>query len=166
MAAAIEDPNPVMVFEHKALYRSISEEVYDDYYTVEIGKANKIKEGNDVSIITYGMGVHWALEALEKHPEIKADLIDLRTLLPLDTDAIYESVRKTGKVIVLHEACMTGGIGGEISALITENCFQSLDAAVVRSASLDTPVPFAAALEEDFLPQKRFEAQLLNLLKA
>ncbi len=166
LAAAIEDPNPVMVFEHKALYRSISEEVYDDYYTVEIGKANKIKEGNDVSIITYGMGVHWALEALEKHPEIKADLIDLRTLLPLDTDAIYESVRKTGKVIVLHEACMTGGIGGEISALITENCFQSLDAAVVRSASLDTPVPFAAALEEDFLPQKRFEEQLLNLLKA
>ena len=164
LAAAIEDPNPVMVFEHKALYRSISEDVYDDYYTVEIGKANRIKEGTDVSIVTYGMGVHWALDVLEKHPEINADLIDLRTLLPLDTEAIYESVRKTGKVIVLHEACMTGGIGGELSALITENCFNSLDAPVIRSASLDTPVPFAAALEDDFLPKKRFEDQLLSLL--
>ncbi len=165
LAAAIEDPNPVMVFEHKALYRSISEDVFDDYYTVEIGKANRIKEGNDISIITYGMGVHWGLEVLEKYPEINADLIDLRTLLPLDTEAIYDSVRKTGKVIVLHEACMTGGIGGELSALITENCFEALDAPVIRSASLDTPVPFATALEDDFLPKKRFEEQLLSLLK-
>ena len=164
IAAAIEDPNPVMVFEHKALYRSISEDIYDDFYTTEIGKAKQIKEGDAVSIITYGMGVHWALDILKKHPNIDADLIDLRTLLPLDKDAIFKSVKKTGRVIVLHEATMTGGIGGEISALINENCFEYLDAPVVRSASLDTPVPFASALEEDFLPKQRFETQLLELL--
>lgn len=164
LAAAIEDPNPVMVFEHKALYRSKSELVNDDYYTTEIGKANVLKTGNDVTIITYGMGVHWALETLEENPEINAELIDLRTLLPLDTETIYASVKKTGRAIILHEDCLTGGIGGEILSLINENCFEYLDAPIVRSASLDTPVPFAAALENDFLPKNRFKEKLNNLI--
>lgn len=165
ISAAIEDPNPVMVFEHKALYRSKNEMVYDDFYTTEIGKANLIKEGKDVTIITYGMGVHWALEVLDKNPSIDADLLDLRTLLPLDEDMIYKSVRKTGRVIVLHEDCLTGGIGAEISSLINENCFEYLDAPIIRSASLDTPVPFASALEDDFLPKSRFELQLKQLIE-
>jgi len=164
LAAAINDPNPVLFFEHKALYRSISESVPDDYYTLELGKANRLREGNAVSIVTYGMGVHWALEVLDKHPEVSADLLDLRTLHPLDWDAIKASVEKTGKVIILHEDTLTGGIGSELSALITENCFESLDAPVARAASLDTPVPFAAELESQFLPQARFEQKLLNLL--
>ena len=165
LLAAIEDPNPVMFFEHKALYRSISEEVFDDYYTIEIGKANLIKEGNDITIISYGFGVHWALETLNNHPEIAADLIDLRTLLPWDKEAVIASVKKTGKVIILHEDCMTGGIGGEIAAYIAENCFEYLDAPVVRSASLDTPVPMSEELEENFLPKARFEKQLLQLIR-
>jgi len=164
LIAAIEDPNPVMVFEHKGLYRTTSGEVNDDYFSIEIGKANLVKEGNQVTIVTYGMGVHWAKEVLENHPEIEADLIDLRTLLPLDEDAIFTSVRKTGRAIVLHEDCLTGGIGGEIAALITENCFESLDAPVKRSASMDTPIPFSANLEENFLPKQRFEKQLLDLI--
>ncbi len=164
LAAAIEDPNPVMVFEHKALYRSKSELVHDDFYTTEIGKANVLRNGSDVSIITYGMGVHWAIETLDENPDIKADLIDLRTLLPLDTDTIFASIKKTGKAIILHEDCLTGGIGGEILALINENCFEYLDAPIFRSASLDTPVPFAAALEEDFLPKNRFKEQLKKLI--
>ena len=164
LAASIEDPNPVMFFEHKALYRSIYQEVHDDYYTIEIGKANLLKEGKDVSIITYGAGVHWALETLEKNPNISADLIDLRTLIPLDDEAIFSSVRKTGKVIILHEDCMIGGFGADLSAMISENCFEYLDAAVVRSASLNTPVPFAEKLEDNFLPRRRFEIQLKDLL--
>ena len=163
MASAIEDPNPVMFFEHKGLYRSIAEEVHDDYYTVEIGKARLVKEGSDVSIITYGLGVHWALEAI-KETGISADLIDLRTLLPWDQDAVEKSVRKTGRVIVLHEDTLTGGIGGEIAAHIAEHCFEHLDAPVVRSASLDTPVPMNVELEWNFLPKKRFVEQLQKLL--
>ncbi len=163
LLAAFEDPNPVLFFEHKALYRSISEEVSDDYYTIEIGKAKKVCEGSSISIITYGYGVHWAMEVLKRHPEISAEVIDLRTLLPLDKDAIFASVKKTGKVIVLHEDTFTGGIGGEISALISENCFEFLDAPVVRIASLDTPIPFAAELENNFLPVSRFEEQLIKL---
>ena len=161
--AAIEDPNPVMVFEHKYLYRSLKEEIPDDYYTVEIGKARKVQDGNDLTIITYGLGVHWAQEISDAHPEVSVDLIDLRTLLPLDTDAIYTSVRKTGKVLVFHEDCMTGGIGGELVALITENCFEDLDAPVKRVASLDTPVPFAVSLEAQFLPKQRFEEAFLEM---
>lgn len=163
LAAAIEDPNPVMVFEHKFLYRSIREDVSDDYYTVEIGKARTVREGNDISIITYGLGVHWAMEALDKFPEISAEIIDLRTLAPLDTEAIYASVRKTGKVIVLHEDCLTGGIGGELVALINENCFTQLDAPVKRIGSLDTPVPFVSTLEDNFLPKQRFFDALVEL---
>lgn len=161
--AAIEDPNPVMYFEHKNLYRSIREDVSDSYYTVEIGKARTVEAGDDISVITYGMGVHWAMEAADKHPDISIDILDLRTLLPLDTEAIYASVRKTGKVIVLHEDCMTGGIGGELVALINENCFMELDAPVKRIASLDTPIPFVGELEDNFLPKKRFLEALVEL---
>ena len=164
LAAAIEDPNPVMVFEHKFLYRSIREEIPEDYYTVEIGKANTIQEGEDLTIITYGLGVHWAKEYAEKHSDASIEILDLRTLLPLDTEAIYAAARKTGKVIVLHEDCMTGGIGGEIVALISENCFESLDAPVKRVASLDTPVPFAADLEQQFLPKERLDEAIEKLL--
>jgi len=163
--AAIEDPNPVMFFEHKNLYRSLKGEISDDYYTVEIGKAKTVRSGDDITIVTYGMGVHWATEILDKHPEIKAEILDLRTLLPLDTSAIYDAVRKTGKVIVLHEDCLTGGIGGELVALINENCFQDLDAPVKRIASIDTPVPFDAELEKNFLPKGRFEIALIELYK-
>jgi 2-oxoisovalerate dehydrogenase E1 component len=164
LLASIDDPNPVMFFEHKALYRSITEDIYDDYYTIEIGKANLVRKGNDLTIITYGMGVHWAMEVLNKHSHISADLVDLRTLLPLDEEAIFTSVKKTGKAIILHEDTLMGGIGGEISALITENCFEYLDAPILRSASLNTPVPFCKPLEENFLPKARFEKQLLELI--
>lgn len=162
--AAIEDPNPVLFFEHKFLYRSIREEISDDYYTTEIGKAGILREGDDVTIITYGLGVHWALEVLDENPSISATLVDLKTLLPLDTETIYKALRATGKVIILHEDCMTGGIGGELAALITENCFDSLDAPVKRVASLDTPVPFAVSLEKQFLPLDRFKKALVELV--
>ena len=164
LAASIEDPNPVLFFEHKALYRSITEEVPNDYYTLELGKAKLIEEGNDVTIATYGMGVHWAMEILKNNPEINADLIDLRTLVPLDTETIYNSVKKTNRVIILHEATTFNGIGGELSALITENCFEYLDAPIKRIASLDTPVPFVTQLEEQFMPKQRFEEALKELV--
>lgn len=163
LAASIEDPNPVIFFEHKGLYRSIREEVSDDYYTVEIGKANIVQSGSKATVITYGMGVHWAQKIVEKH-KADVDIIDLRTLLPLDTDTIYSSVQKTGRAIILHEDCLTGGIGGELSALIAENCFEYLDAPVMREASLDTPVPFDENLEINFMPVERFEQKLLQLL--
>jgi 2-oxoisovalerate dehydrogenase E1 component len=161
---SINDPNPVMFFEHKALYRSISENVPDNYYTIEIGKANLLKEGNDVTIISYGMAVHWALDILKSNPEISADLIDLRTLIPLDKEAIFTSVKKTGKVIIVHEDCMIGGFGADIASIISDDCFEFLDAPVARSASLDTPVPFVAKLEDNYLPKNRFETQLKQLL--
>ena len=164
LATSIEDPNPVMFFEHKALYRSIRQDVPTDYYTLPLGKASLLKEGKDVTIITYGAGVHWALETLEQNPEIKADLIDLRTLVPLDTEAIYKSVKKTGKAIILQEDSMFGGIASDISALITENCFEHLDAPVKRVASLETPIPFAANLESGYLPKEKFKENLLELL--
>jgi 2-oxoisovalerate dehydrogenase E1 component len=162
--ASIEDPNPVLFFEHKYLYRSIKADIPNDYYTLEIGKASIEKSGNDISVITYGMGVHWAKNYSNEHPEISIEIIDLKTLLPLDLDTIYNSVRKTGKVIVLHEDCMTGGIGGEIAALITENCFEHLDAPVKRVASIDTPVPFTSSLENQFLPIDRFSEAIKELL--
>mgnify|MGYP001478211448 FL=1 len=164
LAAAIEDPNPVMFFEHKALYRSIYQEVNDDYFTLEIGKANLLKEGQEVTIVSYGAGVHWALEVLEKNPHISADLIDLRTLVPLDTDTIFASVQKTARVIILHEDCEVGGFGADISALISEHCFEYLDAPVIRSASLNTAVPFAKNLEDNFLAKQGFEQKLNDLL--
>ena len=164
LIASFEDPNPVLFFEHKGLYRSTKEEVPDDYYTTPIGKAKLVKEGNDITIVTYGMGVHWASEVLENQLAVSADLIDLRTLLPLDTSAIFDSVKKTNRVIILHEATLFNGIGGELSALITEHCFEYLDAPVKRVASLDTPVPFHADLERNFMPKERFEKALLTLL--
>jgi len=163
LAASIEDPNPVMFFEHKALYRSLYEDVPEDYFTLPLGKAKLLKEGTDLTIVTYGMGVHWALKALDENIDISADLIDLRTLVPLDKEAILDSVRKTGKVILLHEDTVYGGIGGELSAIISEECFEALDAPIMRCGSLDTPVPFAAALEEDFLANKRFTDKLIEL---
>ena len=162
--AAINDPNPVMYFEHKALYRSLSGNVSDAYFTTEIGKANRIKTGTDVSIITYGMGVHWALEVLKNNPDISADLIDLRTLVPLDKLLVLDSVKKTGRAIVLHEDCMIGGFGADLSAMIADECFEYLDAPVKRSASMDTPVPFAHELEDEFLAKARFETQLKDLI--
>ena len=163
--ASIEDPNPVLFFEHKYLYRSIKADIPNDYYTLEIGKAGIEKSGTDLSVITYGMGVHWANNYANEHPEVSLEIIDLKTLLPLDLETIYSSVRKTGKVIVLHEDCMTGGIGGEITALITENCFEHLDAPVKRVASLDTPVPFTSSLENQFLPIDRFAIAINELLR-
>jgi 2-oxoisovalerate dehydrogenase E1 component len=164
LLTAFEDPNPVMFFEHKALYRSISEDVPDDYYTIPFGKAKLVREGDDVTIVSYGLGVHWALDYLTEHPNVKADLIDLRTLAPLDIETIYTSVIKTGRVIVLHEDTLTGGIGGEIASLVTENCFEHLDAPVMREGSLDTPVPMNADLEHNFLPNQRFFEKMNKLL--
>ncbi len=163
LAAAIEDPNPVMFFEHKALYRSIRGEVPTNYYTLPIGKAQLLKEGNHVSIVTYGAGVHWALETLSEL-DIAADLIDLRTLSPLDTETIYTSVKKTGKVIILQEDSLFGGIASDISALISEHCFEYLDAPIMRVASLETPIPFASALESQYLPLERFKLALQALM--
>ena len=164
LATAINDPNPVLFFEHKALYRSIRQEVPTDYFTLPFGKASLLKEGNDVTIISYGAGVHWALETLEKNPEIQADLIDLRTLQPLDTEAIYASVKKTGRAIILQEDSLFGGIASDISSMIMENCFEYLDAPVKRVASLETPIPFINQLEEQYLAKGKFEAALKDLL--
>ncbi len=163
LLASFEDPNPILFFEHKALYRSISEEIPDDYYTLPIGKARTVREGDACTIITYGMGVRWALNTAAEM-EIDAEIIDLRTLLPIDYDAIASSVRKTNRVIILHEDTLTGGIGGEIAAYIAERLFSYLDAPVLRAGSLDTPVPFAKTLERQFLPQERFKKQLERLL--
>ncbi|MBL0741544.1 alpha-ketoacid dehydrogenase subunit alpha/beta [Chryseolinea lacunae] len=165
LCAALEDPNPVLYFEHKFLYRSIKDTIPDDYYTVEIGKAKRVLEGSDLSIITYGMGVHWATEILAGMPGVKADLIDLCTLLPWDADMVAETVKKTNRVLILHEDTLTGGIGAEISAWINENCFSWLDAPVKRVASLDTAIPFAPTLEQNFLPKGRLKAAIEDLLK-
>ena len=164
MIAAIQDPNPVMFFEHKALYRSISGLVPDEYYTIEIGKARLVQTGNEVSIITYGMGVHWAADYAAKHPETSFDILDLRTLLPLDYEAIKASVSRTGKVLLLHEDTLTGGIGGELAAWISENCFEMLDAPIVRCGGLDTPIPFAIELEQNFMAARRLGESVQKLL--
>ncbi len=164
LAASINDPNPVMFFEHKGLYRSVYGEVPTDYYTIPLGKANLIREGADISIVTYGAGVHWAMEILDKHGTIAADLIDLRTLMPLDIEQVYQSVQKTGKLLVLQEDTLFGGVASDISALVMEHCFEYLDAPVRRVGSLETPVPFAKSLEKHFLPKARFEKELLDLL--
>ncbi len=164
LIAAIEDPNPVLFFEHKALYRSISGLVPNDYYSIEIGKAKQVRTGNDISIITYGMGVHWALDYANKNTEISIDILDLRTLLPLDYDAIKATVMQTGKVLLLHEDTLTGGIGGELAAWIAEHCFQYLDAPVLRCASLDTPIPFAIELEKNFLANSRLNDTIQKLM--
>ena len=162
LVSSINDPNPVMFFEHKALYRSISENVPDNLYTIELGKANIVNEGNDLTIITYGLGVHWALELLNQI-DCSLEIIDLRTLIPLDKEMIFASVKKTGKVLVLHEDCMTGGFGADISSLISENCFEFLDAPIFRCSSLDTPVPFSNGLETNFLAKSRLKQKVVEL---
>lgn len=164
LLTAFENPNPVMFFEHKALYRKVSGEVPLGYYNIPEGKARLHRMGDQLSIITYGSGVHWAIDKLEKL-NLSGDVLDLRTLVPLDYDAIEETVKKTGRVIVLHEDTLFGGIGGEISAFIGEQLFEYLDAPVMRVGSLDTPVPFSAELESQFLPVGRFEEKLEKLLK-
>ncbi len=163
LLAAFEDPNPVMYFEHKALYRSLSGPVPEGFYTIEIGKARQVRTGDDISIITYGLGVRWA-EAAADELGISADIVDLRSLLPLDYEAIATSVRRTNRVLVLHEDTLFGGIGGEIAAWIAEHLFEHLDAPVMRSAGLDTPVPFAIPLEQNFFPIQRLREQLQRLL--
>lgn len=165
LATAINDPNPVLFFEHKQLYRSVYQEVPKDYYTLPFGKAAVLKEGKDITIIAFGAAVHWALETLEKNPNISADVIDLRTLQPLDKDTIYASVKKTSKAIILQEDSMFGGIASDISAMIMEDCFEYLDGPVKRVASLDSPIPFTKALEDQYLPKDRFEVALFKLLK-
>jgi len=162
--AAFEDPNPVLFFEHKVLYRSISAPVPDAYYTIEIGKAATVLSGDDISIITYGAGVHWVTAYAAAHPAVSIELLDLRSLLPLDYEAIKACVQKTGKVLVLHEDTLIGGLGGEISAWISEHCFTDLDAPVMRCASLDTPVPFAIPLENNFLAKSRLAESIQKLL--
>ena len=164
LATSIEDPNPVMFFEHKAIYRSVYQDVPTDYYTIPLGKASILKEGTDISIITFGAGVHWALETLEKNPDISADLIDLRTLAPLDKEAIFASVNKTGKAIILQEDNEFGSFGSDLSALIMENCFEALDGPVKRVSSIETPIPFLPTLEKQYLAKDRFEDELRNLL--
>lgn len=164
LATAINDPNPVMFFEHKALYRSIRQEVPTDYYTIPFGKAAILNKGNAVSIITYGAGVHWALETLKNNPDISADLIDLRTLQPLDRETIFNSVRKTGRAIILQEDSMFGGVASDISAMLMEECFEYLDAPVKRVASMETPIPFITQLENQYLSKGKFEGALKNLL--
>jgi len=163
LTASIEDTNPVLFFEHKALYRSVYQEVPDDYYTIPLGKASVLETGHDISIITYGAGVHWALKEVKEH-QISADIIDLRTLQPLDTETIYKSVEKTGRVLILQEDTLFGGIASDISALITENCFKYLDAPIKRVGSIETPIPFAKNLENIFLPKSRLYSEILNVL--
>ncbi|HEY1022296.1 MAG TPA: transketolase C-terminal domain-containing protein, partial [Flavisolibacter sp.] len=163
LIAAINDPNPVLYFEHKALYRSISGRVPQDSYEVEIGKARSVQQGEDISIITYGAGVHWAVDYAAANKDISFDILDLRTLLPLDYAAIAASVKRTGKVLLLHEDSLIGGIGGEMAAWIAENCFEYLDAPVMRCASLDTPVPFNMELEKAFLAKSRLAERVQKL---
>ena len=165
LIAAIHDPNPVMYFEHKALYRSISGPVPSEYYELAIGKARIVQEGEDISVITYGAGVHWATQYAATHPDVSLDILDLRTLLPLDYAAIQASVERTGKALVLHEDTLTGGIGAEVGAWIAEHCFHSLDAPVLRCASLDTPVPFNIQLEENFLAKSRLGDAIRRLME-
>jgi 2-oxoisovalerate dehydrogenase E1 component len=164
LAASIQDPNPVLFFEHKKLYRSVRGMVPDGYYTLPIGKAHTVRKGEELSIITYGWGVHWSMEYCENHG-LDAEIVDLRTLLPWDKETVAAAVTKTGKVLILHEDTLTGGIGAEIAAWIAENCFTELDAPVMRVGGLDTPVPLASALEEDFLANSRLHQALTTLIE-
>lgn len=164
LAASIQDPNPILFFEHKKLYRSVRGMVPDSYYTLPIGKAHTVRKGEELTIITYGWGVHWSMEYCENHG-LDAEIVDLRTLLPWDKETVISAVAKTGKVLILHEDTLTGGIGAEIAAWIAENCFTQLDAPVMRVGGLDTPVPLASALEEDFLANSRLHQALTTLIE-
>lgn len=164
LLAAIEDPNPVIYFEHKYLYRSLSGPVPEGYYTVEIGKANRLKEGHQLSIITYGLGVHWALDYLKENPELSATLVDLVSLQPWDKENVKEAVKASGRVLILHEDTLSSGFGAELAAWIGEHCFEYLDAPVMRCASLDTAIPMSKVLEDDFLAKKRLGEIIQKLL--
>jgi 2-oxoisovalerate dehydrogenase E1 component len=164
LLAAFEDPNPVLFFEHKGLYRSLTGEVCDDEYTIEIGKARTISQGGDITFISYGLGVHWCKEVIEEM-NLDATLVDLRSLLPWDKDAVSHAVKATGKVIVVHEDTQEGGIGGEIAAWIGEHCFTHLDAPVMRLGSLDTPIPFNADLEINFMGKSRLKGKVVELME-
>ena len=164
LIAAINDPNPVLYFEHKALYRSVSGDVPDEYYEVEIGKARHVRSGDEMAIITYGAAVHWAEDYAAEHPEISIDILDLRSLAPLDYAAIRAAVQRTGRVLLLHEDTLVGGIGGEIAAWIAEHCFELLDAPVMRCASLDTPIPFNIELEQNFMAKARLGEYVEKLM--
>jgi len=153
-----------LFFEHKALYRSVYQDVSEGYFTTEIGKANLLKKGNDITLIGYGASVHWLLDVIKKHSSSSFDVIDLRTLQPLDTATIYQSVKKTGKALVVQEDSLFGGISSDLSALITENCFEYLDAPVKRVASLETPIPFQSELERQYLGKNKLEESILELL--
>ncbi|HMO32682.1 MAG TPA: dehydrogenase E1 component subunit alpha/beta [Lacibacter sp.] len=165
LIAAIEDPNPVLFFEHKALYRSVSGQVPEEFYSIEIGKARHVRSGDELSIITYGAGVHWALAYADGHPELSIDITDLRSLAPLDYAAIRAAVQRTGRVLVLHEDTLISGIGGEVAAWIAEHCFEWLDAPVMRCASLDTPIPFNMELEQNFLAKARLHETVIMLME-
>ncbi len=165
LIAAINDPNPVLYFEHKILYRSVVGQVPDQYYEIPIGKATIVHKGDDMSIITYGAGVYWALDYVQAHPDLSLHILDLRTLLPLDYEAIEQSVKATGRVLIVHEDTLFGGIGGEIAAWITENCFEYLDAPIMRCASLNTPIPFNTALEQQFLAKSKLDMYVKKLLQ-
>jgi 2-oxoisovalerate dehydrogenase E1 component len=165
LIAAINDPNPVLFFEHKALYRSVSGQVASAYYETEIGKARLVQSGDDITIITYGAGVHWAIDYASKHPQQSLYILDLRTLLPLDYAAIKMAVAATGKVLILHEDSLTGGIGGELAAWVAQHCFELLDAPIMRCASLDTPIPFNIDLEKNFMAYNRLH-EMIEVLMA
>jgi 2-oxoisovalerate dehydrogenase E1 component len=164
LLSAIEDPNPVIYFEHKYLYRSLSEDIPDDYYTIEIGKAKIIKQGESATIITYGLGVHWAIEYAENNPDVSVEIIDLRSLQPWDKEAVETSVKKTGRALILHEDTLTCGFGAEIAAHLAEHCFPYLDAPVIRCASLDTAIPMNKDLEDQFLAKVRLGEMMERLL--
>ena len=153
LASAIEDPNPVLYFEHKHLYRRIKGEVPDERYTVPIGKARTHREGDEVTVVTWGAMVYTAEEAAKQLDDVSVEIIDLRTILPWDKQAVLESVRKTSKVLVLHEDTRTGGFGAEIAATIAEEAFEDLDAPLKRITAPDTPVPFSPPLEKAYIPQ-------------
>ena len=164
LIAAVNDPNPVLFFEHKALYRSIYQDVSENYFTLEIGKVALLKEGNQLTIISYGAAIHWVLELLKNDTNISLDLIDLRTLQPLDVETIYKSVKKTGKALIVQEDSLFGGVASDISALIHENCFEYLDAPVKRVASIETPIPFDKALEDQYLGKNKLEKSIFELI--
>jgi 2-oxoisovalerate dehydrogenase E1 component len=161
---AINDPNPILFFEHKALYRSVYQEVCSNYFTTEIGKSLVLRVGTQLTIVSYGAAIHWVLDILEKLNTISVDVIDLRTLQPLDVETIYNSVKKTGKAIIVQEDSLFGGIGSDLSALINENCFEYLDAPVKRVGSIETPIPFNKELENQYLAKNNIEKSILDLI--
>ena len=163
--ASIEDPNPVMYFEHKYIYRTVSEQIPENYYTIELGKAKIRSIGSDATIITYGLGVHWALEIIKSFKNDSIEIIDLNTLVPWDKELVFNSIKKTGKVLLLSEDTLINGFIGEISASISEEIFEYLDAPIIRVGSLDTPVPFSNNLEKGFLSSSRLKEKLEKLLK-